>query len=396
MPAPPNRAATTAWTPLVVCPHPAMAQRILAVLRELALLPAATLGEYPRMGSVALIAQQHACDICFLDVASNPEHAQVLISELAPAVPVVALHTRTDADLILRCLRGGACEFLTDPDAGVLRNLFARLGRVRALAPEPAGGTVYTVIPGKAGSGASTVAVHLAIYLGAIGATVLLVDGDSLSGSVAFLLKLKAEYHLGDVLRDWKRMDQDLWARLTIRACGIDVLAAPANPAVRIEVTPQAAGELCAFWRERYQVVVLDLADARAAAETGFLGLSDCILLVSGNELGSLSATRRAMEYLDQSMAGRSRLRLILNRCSPSRGLKPEDVRSALEIEPYALLDDDWATLQTALLEGRPAPLSARFSSGVEALCRQLRHQGASGGNGKRNGSWLSLLRHRK
>ena len=89
MPAPPNRAATTAWTPLVVCPHPAMAQRILAVLRELALLPAATLGEYPRMGSVALIAQQHACDICFLDVASNPEHAQVLISELAPAVPVV-------------------------------------------------------------------------------------------------------------------------------------------------------------------------------------------------------------------------------------------------------------------------------------------------------------------
>jgi len=396
MPAPPHRAAATAWTPLVVCPQPAMAQRILAVLRELALLPAATLGEYPRVGTVAAIAQQHACDICFLDVASNPEHAQVLISELAPAVPVVALHTRTDADLILRCLRGGACEFLTDPDGGALRNLFARLGRVRALAPEPAGGTVYLAIPGKAGSGASTVAAHLAIYLGAIGATALLVDGDSLAGSVAFLLKLKAEYHLGDVLRDWKRMDQDLWARMTIRACGIDVLAAPANPAVRIEVTPHAAASLCAFWRERYQVVVLDMADARAAAETGFLGLSDQILLVSGNELGSLSATRRAMEYLDQSLGDRSRLRLILNRCSPSRGLKPEDVRSALEVEPYALLEDDWATLQTALLEGRPAPLSSRFSSGVEALCRQLRNQAGPGGTGKRNGSWLSLLRHRK
>jgi len=396
MPAPPNRAAATTWTPLVVCPQPAMAKRILAVLRELALLPAATLGEYPRMGTVAAIAQQYACDICFLDVASNPEHAQALISELAPAVPVVVLHTRTDADLILRCLRGGACEFLTDPDAAALRNLFARLGRVRALAPEPAGGTVYLAIPGKAGSGASTVAAHLAIYLGAIGATVLLVDGDSLAGSVAFLLKLKAERHLGDVLRDWKRMDHDLWARMTIRACGIDVLAAPANPAVRIEVTPQAAGELCAFWRERYQVVVLDMADARAAADTGFLGLADQILLVSGNELGSLSATRRAMEYLDQSMADRSRLRLILNRCSPSRGLKAEDVRSALEVEPYALLDDDWATLQAALLEGRPAPLSSRFSSGIEALCRQLRNQGAATANGKKNGSWLSILRHRK
>ena len=64
-------------------------------------------------------------------------------------------------------------------------------------------------------------------------------------------------------------------------------------------------------------------------------------------------------------------------------------------MEPYAVLDDDWATLQTALLEGRPAPVSSRFSSGVEALCRQLRDRGAPGGQ-KRNGSWLSLLRHRK
>jgi pilus assembly protein CpaE len=396
MPVIPNRAATIAWKPLVVCPQPVMAQRVLAVLRELALDPVATLGEYPRMGAIAAIAQQSACDICFLDVASNPEHAQMLIAELSPDVPVVALHPRTDAELILRCLRRGACEFLTDPTAEALRNLFARLGRVRMPAPESAGGVVYTVIPGKAGSGASTVAAHLAIYLGAIGATVLLVDGDSLYGSVAFLLKLKAEYHLGDVLRDWKRMDHDLWSRLTIRSCGIDVLAAPANPATRIEVTPRAAGEICAFWRERYQVVVLDLADARAAVETGFAGLSDEVLLVTANELGSLQATRRAVEYLDQSTATHERLRLVLNRSTPSRGLKREDVRSALGVEPYAVLDDDWAALQMALLEGRPAPMSSRFSSGVEALCRQLHNHGAPGKDGKKSGSWLSLLRHRK
>ena len=38
---------------------------------------------------------------------------------------------------------------------------------------------------------------------------------------------------------------------------------------------------------------------------------------MSANELGSLQATRRAVEYLDQSMADRSRLRLILNRSTP-------------------------------------------------------------------------------
>jgi Flp pilus assembly CpaE family ATPase len=344
------------------------------------------------MGAIAAIARQNDCDICFLDVASNAEHAQLLISELSPAVPVVALHTRTDADLILRCLRRGACEFLNDPTADALRSLFARLARGRVPAFERADGAVYTVIPGKAGSGASTVAAHVAIHLGARGDRVLLVDGDSLYGSAAFLLKLKAEYHLGDVLRDWKRMDNDLWARLIIRTCGIDVLAAPANPATRIEVNPQASGELWAFWRDRYEVVVLDLPDARAAAESGFAGLSDAVLLVTANELGSLQCTRRAVEFLDQSMADRSRLRLILNRSTATRGLKREDVMSALGLEPYAVLDDDWATLQAALLEGLPAPAASRFSSGVEALCRQLRNRGVP--RQKKNGSWLSLLRH--
>ena len=32
-----------------------------------------------------------------------------------------------------------------------------------------------------------------------------------LAASAAFLLKLKPEFHLGDMVRDWKRMDQDLW-----------------------------------------------------------------------------------------------------------------------------------------------------------------------------------------
>lgn len=396
MPPPANRTATLAWKPLLVCPHPVMAQRVLAVLRELA-LDAAPLAEYPRMGQIAGVAQQSRCDICFLDVSSNPEHAQLLIAELAPAVPVVALHTRTDADLILSCLRRGACEFLTDPTADGLRSLFARLDRARSPAPEHGAGSVYAVVPGKAGSGASTLAAHLAIHLGSGGATVLLVDGDSLYGSISFLLKLKAEYHLGDVLRDWKRMDNDLWARLTVRSCGVDVLASPASPSTRIEVKPQSAVELCTFWRDRYDVAVLDLADARAAADTGFAALADAVLLVSANELGALHATRRAMEYLEQPMAGRARLRLILNRCSAEGGLKREDVLGALGVEPYAVLSDDWATLQLAVLDGRPAPASSRFAAAIETLCRQLRNQGGPenpGASERKNESWLSILRH--
>src|SRR5579883_2008630 len=123
--------AAIAWKPLVVCPQAAMSQRVVAVLRELSMETAAVLAEYPPLGQIATVVQRGGCDICFLDVASNPEHAQQLIAELSPGISVVALHNRAEADLILRCLRRGACEFLTDPTAEAVRNLFDRLARTR-------------------------------------------------------------------------------------------------------------------------------------------------------------------------------------------------------------------------------------------------------------------------
>jgi pilus assembly protein CpaE len=394
MPSTPPRAATLSWKPLIVCPQPEMARKILSAVREVAPEAPPPLAEYPRMGTIAGILRQNGCDICFLDVASNPGHAQVLIAELAPEAPVVALDPRADADSILRCLRRGACEFLTDPTADALRSLFERLGRARAPASQRPAGNVYCVAPGKAGCGASTVAAHLAIRLAAGGGAVLLVDGDALNASIAFLLKLKPEFHLGDVLRDWKRMDQDLWSRLTVAAHGVDVLCAPENPAASIEIHGETAGELCAFWRERYDAVVIDLPDARAAADTGFAPLADAVLLVSTNELAALQATRRAMEYLDRRLADRSRLRLLINRYTPATGLKRDDVKTALGVEPYAVLSNDYETLQQALLDGRPAPPGSRFTESVEALGRQLQNRGAAV---RKSGSWISLLLpHRK
>jgi len=389
-----NRAAAVAWKPLVVCPQAAMAQRVLAVLRELELDPVATLGEYPRMGTIAAIAQQSSCDICFLDVATNPEHAQLLISDLSPEVPVVALHPRNDADLILRCLRRGACEFVADPTADAVRGVFERLARTRFESTRHAPGAVYSVVPGKPGCGASTLAAHLAIQLHRGGTNpVLLVDGDYLTASIAFMLKLKPEFHLEDVLRDWARMDDDLWARLTVPAFGLDVLAAPEDPTTRTQVSRQFAGELCAFWRERYEAVVLDLPDVRAAVDCGFAGLSDTVLLITTNELAALHATCRGLRYLDAGSADRGKLRLILNRYTPVTGLNRDEVKTVLALQPFAILCNDYEVIQAALLDGKPAPPGSRFGASVQALCRQLSRAGAPE---KRNASWLGSLLHRK
>ena len=394
MSAPINSDLALAWKPLVVCPHIEIGKRLTAALGQVLPGPPVAIAEYPRLGSIVALAEQTGANICFLDAATNAEQAQALISELAPVIPVVVLLLRNDADLILRCLRRGACEFLGEPGADTLRAVFERLGRTQVPAAHGPAGKIWCVVPGKPGCGASTLAVHLAIEASAAGGPVLLVDTDPLAASAAFLLKLKPEFHLGDMMRDWKRMDQDLWGRLTIPACGIDVLAAPEDPAARLDVGRQAAAYLCAFWRERYQTVVLDLADVRSAADSGFAALADTILLVTTNELSALQTTRRALIFLDQASPNRARLRLVLNRYTPATGLKREDVQKALAVEPFAALCNDYETIQAALLEGRPAPSNSRFGTGVQALCRQLQDNPAAAK--LKHTSWLGSILARK
>ncbi|HWC95102.1 MAG TPA: hypothetical protein VG456_00095 [Candidatus Sulfopaludibacter sp.] len=393
MPPPTSRSRAVVWKPLVVCPQPELFRSLQAVFTELAVEQPCTVSEYPRQGSLAALAESNSCNVCFLDVASNGELAQALISELAPILPVVALHPRNDAELILRCLRRGACEFVSEPGVDVVRGVFDRLSRARCEAAPRPKGTVYCVLPGKPGCGASTLAVHLAVQLRADGAhPVLLVDGDQLTASVAFMLKLKPEFHLQDVLRDWSRMDDDLWARLTVQSCGLEILAAPEDPAGSTELSRQFAAQLCAFWRHRYEAVVLDLPDVRTAAETGLAALSDLVLPVTTNELAALHATSRALRRLN-GIVEPARLRLILNRYTPATGLKREDVKTALAVTPFATLCNDYDAIQSALLEGKPVPSGSRFGASVQALCRQLTHHPPAE---RKPNSWISsIFRHK-
>jgi len=184
-------------------------------------------------------------------------------------------------------------------------------------------------------------------------------------------------------------MDNDLWNRLVVNACGVDILTAPESPAAPIEIAGTLAGDLCAWWRDRYTATVLDLPDVRTAADSGFAGLADVLLLVTTNELAALQSTRRALSYLDHAGTDRGRLRLILNRYTPATGLKRDDVKTALGVEPFATLSNDYEVMQTALLDGKPAPTGSRFAGSVGALCGQLLNKPVTS---KAETSWISSI----
>jgi pilus assembly protein CpaE len=389
-----NRIRAVVWKPLVICPQPDLQRRLGAVLDGMAIEQPCTLAAYPEEGGIPAILQRHGCNLCFVDAATDGCRAESVVGEAAPLVPVVVLHPRNDAGLILRCLRKGASEFVEDPAGETLTGVFERLARTRYDGAEQSPGFVYCVVPGKPGCGASTIAAHLAIQMRADGINpVLLVDGDHLTASIAFMLRLKVEFHLEDVLKDWARMDEDVWSRLIVQAHGIDVLAAPEDPTTHTMVSKQFATELCAYWRERYEGVVIDMPDVRVAVDCGFAAQSDAVLLVTTNELAVLQAAGRCLRYLDSGLIDRGKLRLVLNRFAPANGLPSDDVKTALAIEPFAILHNDYEAIQTALLNGRPVAANTRFGASLQHLSRALTHKGAPA---QKNPSWLSGLLGRK
>lgn len=366
------QSAPLRWKPLIASPHQAMAHAMRAALAELGIEDFQPVDEYPRPGAIAGLVAQHGYNICFLDVASNQDEAMALLSEAVPVVPVVAMNPVNDADLILRCLRRGACEFVSEATAEQVSGVLARLARLRAPAEPLKPATVYGVLPGKAGCGASTLAAHLALEMKrAGGGAVLLVDVDSVAGSIAFLLKLKSAFHLGDAVRDCLRLDSDLWGRLVVPCHGIDVLTAPENPAAPVGIDRPAAMELICYWRDHYERIVLDLP-AVGAAGSDLIPLCDELLLVTTNELAALHATRRAIEWLDQNGVGSGKIKLLVTRYTPATGLKREDVQRALQLPPYALLSNDYDSVQKGVLEGRPVPPGSHYGRSIQEVGAHL------------------------
>jgi pilus assembly protein CpaE len=369
----PNLIGVRAWKPLVACPHMGVADGLRDALRAIGVGEYSQLPDYPCRGSVAALAAQHRSNLLFLDVASDQNHAMAVLAEAVPVLPVIALSPENDADLILRCLRREASEFLFgDVTPGQVQAVLDRVSRMRSPADAKKSGSVCCVVPGKVGCGASTVAAHLALAMHARGAaSVLLVDADILSGSISFLFKLKSDFTLENAMRDWGRMDLDVWKRMVIKQSGIDILPAPESIS-RLEIDRTLAQELAAFCREHYDVAVFDTGGAGVASTHWLAQAADQVLLVATNELAALHSARRAIDRLEGNGLARALVRVVINRYTPSIGFKLTEVASILRVPLYADLANDYEGVRLALLEGRPIKPESRLGQCFASLADRL------------------------
>jgi pilus assembly protein CpaE len=326
-------------------------------------------GRYPRCSAVL----DHKPTMCFIDVGSSDE-ALALVTEVAAAeIPVAALHLNNQSDLILRSFRCGASEFLFVPIAPTdLIEAFERL--LKKSAPQAKNvrpGKVWTVMPAKPSFGATTLSCNLAARMRhSLRRPVLLADMDTLLGSVSFSLKLKSAFSFIDVVNHGSQIDNDLWKKIIIPYDDVDVLLGPEVPRFEHPALP-ALPAFLQYVRQNYAAVLLDSPGPLSEWQLALARNSDEVLLITTNELPAVHATLRAIQLLEYAGAERSRLRLIVNRYEEN-GLEREAIETAVKLEVFWTLPNDYAPVQKAVLDGKMVSMHSRLGESIDHLAQRL------------------------
>ena len=371
---------------VLVSPHPGLRQSVIdAIGTRLNLLECSGPEGYPDPHTVL----RQMPDLCLIDVGTDGEQALSLMRNLTEAgTSVVALHTTNDSDLILRSLRCGASEFFFAPIAPAqLWQAFERFGRKdRPHQSRGRTGKIWTIMPAKASYGSTTIACNLAVRLKRMEPRrVLLVDMDPLVGSVGFLLKLKSPFSIVDAVADCAHLDKDFWKKATVPCAGIDVLLGPEKPQFDAFETT-AVEHLFQFWREHYSISIIDSPGPVTPWQVALARASDELLLVTTNELAAVHATQRALSHLHAAGIDKQRIRLLINRYQRENGLSEDAIRTALKVDIFHVLPNDYAPVQQAVLDGKTVSPNSRLAKSLDELCERL--TGVSRAPKK---SWISL-----
>ena len=371
-----HNAASILWKPLLMCPNADLSKRLSAAWH--AGVKGEPIVESPRYLQVPALrdlAGAHEVNLCFLDVGDG-EHAMVLLRALRDmGIPVVALHTANDPELILNCLRQGAAEFLFPPfGPEQIQQALARLTKRAQVAMSQArtGGEVYCLMRGKSGSGNTTLACNLAFQLQALNSQrVLLADLDPLTGTIAFLLKLNPNYSFVHALTNASRLDENLWRGMVTTSRGVDVLLSPDTPADLV-YEPEDITAMVTYWRHHYEFVILDIPGPQNEWGLMLAKLCDELLLVTTNEVPAVHATQNTLACLEYGGLSRSKIKLVVNRYNTEIGLSSEAIEAALDLNVFQYLPSDFESVQKALMEGKPIPPGTRVGKAIAELATRL------------------------
>ncbi len=363
---------------IVISPDEDLAAELAAAAPETGLAIVRRLDRYPGPGELPLILTVHAPQVLFLSLAAR-ERAFELAREAGQSVPgiqIAAIHRSCEPDVLLELMRAGIRELVTAPvSRPELESMVGRLGEAVTRKPPafPSSDLAFTVLPAKAGVGASTVALNAAVALAAQPDTrVLLADLDLNSGMLRFMLKLQNECSVLDACRHAANLDERLWPRLVTSLGNLDVLhAGRMNLEMRVDTFQLR--HLLDFARRLYRVIVMDLSGNMEKYSINLIHESKRVFLVTTPELPALHLAREKLVFL-QGEGLSERVWLALNRVSRRDAMTAEQVERLLETPVAFQFPNDYAGVHRALAAGGAVDANTDFGKRFQELAREMLH----------------------
>ena len=302
--------------------------------------------------------QESAPDVVVLDIPlSDPSSAlraiEVLHQEL-PRTAVFAVGSMTQPQTIVMAMRTGAREFLERPlTTNLLLEAFVRLTTTQKNAQRTnVRGTVFAVVNAKGGSGATTIAVNLALALQAAQGQTALVDLAPL-GHAALHLNLRPQFTAYDAIRNLHRLDSSLMEGFTTRhSGGLQLLAGASSPS-EVQPSPAEFARLFDLLAAYFQFVIVDLSSRMDAVTRLVCDLSQTVLVVAGTDVASLWSAARIQQFLCENN-GRDRLRLVLNRFRKIPGFQENEVETASGLRLLWKVPNHYPAVSGAIDRGVP------------------------------------------
>lgn len=308
--------------------------------------------------SVIRKTQAFAPNVVLVDI--SPDGApfalraiELLHQELPDAV-VFAIGSMAQPQLIVSAMRSGAREYIERPTTttDLLEAFVRQTSTRRKPGRESSRGKILTIVNAKGGSGATTVAVNLALALQSLQHSIALVDLAPL-GHCALHLNLKPAFTVTDAVTNLHRLDSSLLDSFMARhSGGLQVLAGASAPAP-IEPSASDFARLFDTMAGLFRYIVVDASSRLDTATRLVSNLSEKVLLVAHADVASLWSAGRVSQYLGEH-GSRDRFALVLNRYRKVAGFNEAETEAAIGAPVLWRIPNQYFAVSSAIDRGVP------------------------------------------
>jgi pilus assembly protein CpaE len=335
-------------------------------------------------------------DVILIDLDAGQDMALDLVSQinaLSNAATVMVYSASRDPELVVRCMRAGAREFLSIPLSPT--QLGEALGRAAARKPLGSSNNVtgrfFLFWGAKGGVGATTLAANFAIALRAeSGQRVALVDLNLQLGDVAMALGVEPQFSVVDALESAHRLDQEfLSALMTEHPSGVSLLAGPDQFVTKPVLENGNLSLLLRVLRNKFPYVVMDAGSAMGATYAALFQAADRVYLITEADVPTLRNTQRLIAHLSHRNGRGPGVELVLNRFRARGEISEKRITDALGMPVNWRVPNDYMRVQEALNRGVPL---AQTNSPVTGVLRQMARLACGRKSAPKRSGWTFRL----